>query len=724
VTRSWRLSVAIALLLCACREAEDAAQTIVLVDAEPMAKRAIARLRVQAAGPMDHLEPTVETKKPDWPIKLVLAPKNDDASRRFTLHVEGRNEDDDRLMTIRLASGFVASQTRYAKLLIHDACVQHVASCKSGEVCNVWSMSVVADSLGHTADAPRKVDALCAIDDMIAGTAGSGGSGTTMSGDAAGAGATGGTGGSGASNQAGAAGQNGCQAGFTPRLAMCVDVDECQAGNPCGDHGRCRNTPGDYQCDCDPGYQNVSGVCMPSGGCSTNNGGCETTCQETPSGVQCSCAQDEWLKADRKSCGKFAPHAQINMGTSFQPTRPRFVFDPAGNGIAAWVQSDGMAPSLWTRRYAAGKGWDGPPMKFPLMPGGAPQDPRVALDAQGHGLMVWTQIESGDGDVWVSQYDGQHFSPPTRIDESSVGSATEPTVGLDANGDGFAAWSGSDGERSRIWVNRFTGGSWAGPQKIMTEESDQAFTPQLSVDAQGHALLLWTQSYVEDQSTPLFSPWTSRFDLGMNKWRPALELDKTGAAGYPDGQVFGSDGHAIAVWRRMEEGNIAIRASGFKGMAWSESVDISMGDSGFTTVQPRVAVSPAGDGAAVWAETHNQQVQVWANRYDGATAKWLGPMKLSSIDTTSPPSPQIAVDPNGEGFAVWAEAHDGSREIKAWRLSAATGFAGGVTLGTDMTPETPFNSPVQIAVDAQGNAIAIWDVWKDGSYTVWASTFE
>jgi hypothetical protein len=273
-------------------------------------------------------------------------------------------------------------------------------------------------------------------------------------------------------------------------------------------------------------------------------------------------------------------------------------------------------------------------------------------------------------------------------------------------------------------VNRFTAGKWSGPQKILTEESDEAFTPQLSVDPEGHALLLWTQSYLEDQSTPLFSPWTSRFDVAMGKWRAAFELDKSGAAGYPDGQVFGSDGHTVAVWRRMEDGRITIRASGYKGMLWSDSVDLSMDGSSFTTVQPRVAVSPAGNGAAVWSELASQQSQIWSNRYDGAAGQWLGPVKLSSVDATTPPSPTIAVDANGDGFAVWAEAHGGSREIKAWRLSATDGFVGGVTLTTDTTPETPLSTPVQIAVDAQGNAIAIWDTWKDGSYTAWASAFE
>lgn len=729
-------------LACACRKPEDAAQTIVWIDAEPTAQRVIARLRVQAAGPMDHLEPTVETKEPKWPIKLVLAPKNDDASRRFTLHVEGRNDGDDRLMTIQFATGFVAEESRYARLMIHDECVQAVANCKTGEVCNVWAIELGADSLGHSADSPRKIDALCGANDMLPPRAGAGGSNTTMMPvTAAGSSGSSGSGGAGGSNPSGV-GMDGCSPGFVRMLGDCVDMDECQMGNPCGDHGKCQNTPGDYACDCEPGFQSVSGSCMPAGDCQTNNGGCEGTCENAPTGPRCACAADQWLKADRKTCGTFSAATQVNMGASTQPTRPRFAFDPSGNGLAAWSQADGMGGSLWIRRFAAGSGWDGPPMKLMSMGSGTPSDPRISLDSKGRGLMVWTQTtENTDSDVWAAQYDGMKFGPPMRIDESAVGSAEEVVVGVDANGDGYAAWSGSDGEHSRIWFNRFklggTGGmgmgmggmgpgmnamNWSGPQTLASEADDEAFTPQLSVDSQGHALLVWTQSSGGDMG-PLFSPWTSRFDLTMNRWRSPVELDKSGAAGYPDGQVFGSDGHSVAVWPHMTNGRVTIRASTLKGTTWSDSVDIGMGDSGFTTAQPRVSLSPEGNGAAVWTEYESPQAQVWSNRYDAAADHWLGPVQLSSFEAVAAPAPVIAVDPNGDGFAVWAEVR-GTREIKAWRLEATDGFVGGVTLATDMAAQSPLSSGVQIAVDAKGNAVAIWDSWEDGTYTVWSSTFD
>jgi hypothetical protein len=49
---------------------------------------------------------------------------------------------------------------------------------------------------------------------------------------------------------------------------------------------------------------------------------------------------------------------------------------------------------------------------------------------------------------------------------------------------------------------------------------------------------------------------------------------------------------------------------------------------------------------------------------------------------------------------------------------------GNATLATDVTADPSQNSVAQVAVDAQGNAVAIWDVLERGLYFVSASLFE
>ncbi|KAI5697377.1 hypothetical protein M8J75_009317 [Diaphorina citri] len=45
-----------------------------------------------------------------------------------------------------------------------------------------------------------------------------------------------------------------CRPGFDARGSVCVDVDECQLGDPCGPQAQCTNTPGSFRCDCVEGY--------------------------------------------------------------------------------------------------------------------------------------------------------------------------------------------------------------------------------------------------------------------------------------------------------------------------------------------------------------------------------------------------------------------------------------------------------------------------------------
>ncbi len=49
-----------------------------------------------------------------------------------------------------------------------------------------------------------------------------------------------------------------CEEGWTydpaNPAAGCVDVDECRVAGTCGENTLCTNTPGNYVCQCRPGY--------------------------------------------------------------------------------------------------------------------------------------------------------------------------------------------------------------------------------------------------------------------------------------------------------------------------------------------------------------------------------------------------------------------------------------------------------------------------------------
>ena len=97
----------------------------------------------------------------------------------------------------------------------------------------------------------------------------------------------------------------------------------------------------------------------------------------------------------------------------------------------------------------------------------------------------------------------------------------------------------------------------------------------------------------------------------------------------------------------------------------------------------------------------------------------LGPVKRLSGSNPGPrrlPAPQIASDADGDAIAVFSR-----RGPKFWRAKARMISAGGV-LGTPITLSAPggdaFNA--QIASDAQGDAVAVWERFDGENWRVQA----
>lgn len=88
----------------------------------------------------------------------------------------------------------------------------------------------------------------------------------------------------------------------------CVDVNECQRSSPgrsfCGSNSRCVNSPGSYQCICDPGFEKDStGMgCHDVDECSVNPGLCQQECHNTWGGHRCGCGYGYRLKPDNRTC--------------------------------------------------------------------------------------------------------------------------------------------------------------------------------------------------------------------------------------------------------------------------------------------------------------------------------------------------------------------------------------------------------------------------------------
>jgi hypothetical protein len=110
---------------------------------------------------------------------------------------------------------------------------------------------------------------------------------------------------------------------------------------------------------------------------------------------------------------------------------------------------------------------------------------------------------------------------------------------------------------------------------------------------------------------------------------------------------------------------------------------------------------------------------IYASRYDAAAGTWSGAEIIDAVDYDAY-YPHVAVDANGNAFAVWhqkdtvLDISDYNTDIYANRYDAGTGaWTGAVIIDAgDYRAWYP-----RVAVDANGNAFAVWQ--QKASYGIY-----
>jgi hypothetical protein len=76
----------------------------------------------------------------------------------------------------------------------------------------------------------------------------------------------------------------------------------------------------------------------------------------------------------------------------------------------------------------------------------------------------------------------------------NTGDAFRPEVAVDPSGNALAVWEQFDGTRGNIWANRFTPATgWGTAQLLETDNTREAVSPRVAVDSSGNALAVWYQ---------------------------------------------------------------------------------------------------------------------------------------------------------------------------------------------------------------------------------------
>lgn len=363
--------------------------------------------------------------------------------------------------------------------------------------------------------------------------------------------------------------------------------------------------------------------------------------------------------------------------------------------------------------------------------------------------------------------DENHYLPPTvqqtwsapELLESAPGSAEQAKLAQDDSGNAIAVWEQQDGTRYDSWACRYNAAShaWEAPVKLENDDSGDARYPRIAIDASGSAIAVWQQH--DGTRTNILA---SRYSAGS--WSPAVEIDSALGNAENPRVAIDAAGNALAVWQQQDgarhdiwycrynggwaaaaklendeingavDPQIACDATG-KFMAvwyqsdgtrdniwarrysggWTAAVEIE--SAADNASEPQIACDAAGNAIAVWYQSDGTHTSIWANRYAGGV--WGTPLKLNSQDMTGLTTPQLAMNAAGEAVAIWGQ-HDGGR-MNLW----AGRYSGGSWSAAQLleTNDTGDVSDQTIALDPAGNATAIWLTSDGAAYDLWTCCY-
>ena len=206
-------------------------------------------------------------------------------------------------------------------------------------------------------------------------------------------------------------------------------------------------------------------------------------------------------------------------------------------------------------------------------------------------------------------------------------------------------------------------------------------------------------------------------------WQAPVNVAETGS----DPQIaFDGQGNALALWQSFEGGDKEewVLESAFMpiGGTWQAPVTVSAPDFAGSS---HIAVDARGDAVAVWdGWSHGfLSPRTVQSAFRPAGGTWQTPVNLiGEAEERDQPKgasePGIAVDSQGDAVAVWAWEFGGSVIQAAFRAAGGSWQA-----PIDLSAFDEYAKNPDVAFDEQGNAIAVWSLESSGGSYVIQSAF-
>jgi hypothetical protein len=304
--------------------------------------------------------------------------------------------------------------------------------------------------------------------------------------------------------------------------------------------------------------------------------------------------------------------------------------------------------------------------------------PRIAFDAQGNAIAIWMHNDAGVAryDLWANRYvAGSGWGTPQVIFTGVGTRVNHPQLGVDANGNALVVWELMDDlydTLPHIWsISYNTATGWGTAAGIDNDSGAfNSSSPKLAVAANGTAVVVWTQGDSISVVNVLMATGTAATGWGSPTLLATAPIAQIGGLDV----ALNSQGNGFAIWQRYNGSNFNLTATSIAGGTSVGATQVISANTG-TLVNPHVAVNAGGTAVVVWGQLNGSRFEITSNRFVPGTG-WGSPTQVNNPSYpvfNQTPDPQIHLDDAGTATALWVESN-GASAPKFWNKQSATSW--------------------------------------------------
>lgn len=351
--------------------------------------------------------------------------------------------------------------------------------------------------------------------------------------------------------------------------------------------------------------------------------------------------------------------------------------------------------------------------------GQAAADLEVAVSPQGRGLVAWTALQDGHYALQLRWLDGPALDPALDPGQTLAhsGDAAAPRLAFDGLGNALLVWTVYSNQRHAVWASRYqaASGQWDAPQQLSAPlAAGSAHAPDLALDGAGNALVVWHQG---DGRSNHADAWARTFSPAAG-WAAPLRLSDGVNTVHGVRVALTSAGQGLVAWQQQRgDGSAAYSQPSdiwvqpvSTSAAWgaARTVNRSAGQTSTVYVYGRtaLALNARGDAAVLWSQRTQpgQPMEVQAALYRSALG-WQDASAINRASTEDSHNPQVALDAAGNAIAIWQQQTDYGAYGASNRYQAGIGWG---VAGHFVDSKLGDAYPADLAMDAAGNATVVW----------------